>query len=427
MAGGVKDGPTMKGGLVKRGDTWSYVVRVRDPLTGKKKARWVGGFATQREARAARDAARDAANKGTSVAPSRVTVREYLEEWLEGQATQRKPTTLASYTMHVRHHIVPRIGGERLQELTPGTLTALYAALLTEGRRSKRKTPAGCKPEPNTGLSASTVRRVAATLHKALADAVSVGLLPANPCDRAKPPKVERDADGAGVMKTWTPEQLGAFLTSVADDRYYALWHLAAHTGMRRGELAGLAWSDVDLQAGAVSVQRARVALPSGEVRESKPKTDRGRRRIDIDPATRAALKLWSERQAREHDEQHVASSGYVFTDVDGGPLHPDFISRAFRMHQRRAARALAKRGKEQGGKMTLPVIRFHDLRHTHASILMVSGVPAKVVSERLGHSTVAFTLQVYSHVLPGMQAEAAERFAAAVAKAAPALRVANA
>ncbi len=407
-----KNGPAMKDGLMKRGSTWSYVVRVRDPHTGRKKARWVGGFATQREAREARDTARDAANKGTSVAPSRITVREYLEEWLEGRSAEVRPTTLASYTMHVKRHIVPRIGGERLQELTPATVTAFYGALLSEGREPKRKPAKGEKPLPPTGLSASTVRRVAATLHKALADATMMGLLPLNPCDRARPPKVERDADEAGEMRTWTPEELGSFLAAVAADRCYALWHLAAHTGMRRAELAGLRWTDVDFEASAVSVQRGRVVVPRGGIKVGNPKTKQSRRRVHIDPATMKALKAWREQQARENREQHVKPSGYVFTDVDGGPLHPDFISRAFRTHIRRAG---------------VPDIRFHDLRHTHASILIAAGVPAKVVSERLGHSTVAFTLQVYSHVLPGMQADAAERFAEAVSKAAPALRVANA
>ena len=153
--GGQVKAQPVKDGLVKRGSTWSYIVRVRDPQTGKMKDQWKGGFATQTEARTARNDARSASDKGTAVAATRITVSEYLQEWLEASETRVRPTTLASYRQHVDGYIVPRIGGERLQQLTPTMVDKLYATLLKEGRAPKTKPEEGEKPATATGLSAS--------------------------------------------------------------------------------------------------------------------------------------------------------------------------------------------------------------------------------------------------------------------------------
>jgi len=405
--------PKMKDGLMKRGETWSYVVRVRDAKTGKMKSRWIGGFKTQGEARRARNDARAAADKGTAVAASKITVREYLEQWLEGYASQVKPTTYVSYKLHVDKYIVPRIGAERLQQLTPMMVGQLYAVLQKQGGHDRHKLKDGEKPKV-VPLSATTVRRVRATLHKALADAVEQRLIPYNPADAVRAPKVERDADDAGEMKAWTREELDTFLVSCASDRLYPMWRLAAWTGMRRGEVAGLVWRDVDLNAGTITVQRARVTVKSAEVRESKPKTATGRRNVDLDEETRSALEAWQDRQKAERKEWpgEWPAHGLVFTLEDGSALHPDYLSRWFH--------SLSKKAK-------LPEIRLHDLRHTHATLLLAAGVPVKVVSERLGHSTQAFTMTVYQHVLPGMQREAVQLVADAKTKAARRLRAVGA
>ena len=397
---------TVKDGLTKRGSTWTYLVRVRDPLTGRMKNQWKGGFETRAEARTARNDARAASDKGTAVAATRITVRAYLQQWLEASETRVRPTTLVSYRQHVDGLIVPRIGGERLQQLTPSMVDRLYADLLKTGREPKTKPKEGEKPAPATGLSANTVRRVGATLHKALQDAVKKKLIPFNPADAAELPKVQRDADGAGDVQTWTREELDAFLAHVASDRLYPLWRLAAWTGMRRGELAGLTWRDVDLEAATITVKRARVTVSSTDVRESKPKTHKGRRQVELDEETKAALEAWQDRQQAERKAWpgEWPSHGLVFTLQDGSALHPDYLSRAFRAHAKRAK---------------LPTIRLHDLRHTHATLLLAAGVPVKVVSERLGHSTVAFTMEVYQHVLPGDQRDAVQNLANAKTKAA--------
>ncbi len=397
--------PKMKDGLMQRGSTWSYIVRVRDASTGKMKDQWKGGFATKTEAKTARNDARSASDKGTSVAATRISVAEYLEQWLEASETRVRPTTLVSYRLHVEEYIVPRIGAERLQQLTPSMIDRLYSELLKTGRRPKRKPKKGEKPLEATGLSTTTVRRAASTLHKALADATKKKLIPFNPADAAELPKIERDADGAGDVRTWTREELDTFLADLAGDRLFPMWRLAAWTGMRRGEVCGLTWRDVDLEAGTITVQRARVTVKSADVRESKPKTAKGRRQVELDEETRAALHAWQDRQKAEREEWpgEWPAHHLVFTLQDGSALHPDFLSRAFRAHVKRAE---------------LPTVRLHDLRHTHATLMLAAGVPVKVVSERLGHSTVAFTMEVYQHVLPGMQRAAVQNLADAKTKA---------
>ena len=221
MADDSKKAPSMKDGLVKRGSTWSYVVKVRNPKTGKKTNRMVGGFATRDEARIARDDARADANKGTAVAASKITVAEYLEAWLEGYASQVRPTTHRGYAFHVRNYIVPRIGAERLQQLTPMMVGQLYAVLQREGGQDRHKLKEGESPK-RRALSASTVGRVRATLHRALADAVVQRLIPYNPSDAVRAPKVEQHADGAGEMQVWTREELDQFLASCATDRLFS-------------------------------------------------------------------------------------------------------------------------------------------------------------------------------------------------------------
>lgn len=407
------DKPKMKDGLMQRGSTWSYVVRVRDPHTGKMKDQWKGGFKTKTEARTARNDARAASDKGTAVAATRITVKEYLADWLEVSETRVRPTTMVSYRLHIDKYIVPRLGAERLQQLTPSMIDRLYSDLLKAGRQPKRKPKKGEKLKP-MGLSTTTVRRAASTLHKALADATKKKLIPYNPANAAELPRIERDSDGAGDLRTWTREELDAFLRHVSSDRLSPMWRLAAWTGMRRGEICGLTWRDVDLEAGTITVQRARVTVKSADVRESKPKTAKGRRQVELDTDTRAALVAWQKTQEAERKEWPDAwpEHGLVFTLQDGSALHPDYLSRGFRAHVK---------------KTKLPKVRLHDLRHTHATLMLAAGVPVKVVSERLGHSTAAFTMEVYQHVLPGMQREAVQNLANTKTKAARHLKAVGA
>jgi integrase len=209
-----------------------------------------------------------------------------------------------------------------------------------------------------------------------------------------RPEAADPPAARSPEQKVWLPQELAAFLAHVRDDRLYALWLLVATTGMRRGELAGLRWVDVDFDHATVSPTIPRVVVDH-QVHDSAPKTERARRRLALDPVTLAALE--GQRKLQAEDRQTVGGRyrdyGYVFTWPDGRPLHPENIANWFEQHTKSAG---------------LPRIRLHDVRHSYATAALKAGISAKVISERLGHASVAFTLQTYSHVIPGMDKDAA-------------------
>jgi integrase len=304
--------------------------------------------------------------------------------------SQLRVSTFDSYRRNIELHILPRVGQIPLQKLVPEDLDGLYAALGADGRRDGR---AG-------GLSPKSIRLVHLILHKALSDARRKGTVPINVAELADPPKL--GAAKRREIHAWTAEELRTFLDQVASHRLQPAWFVASHTGMRRGEVLGLRWSDVDLDRRRLAVQQA-VILVAYELIISDVKTDRGRRTIDLDDRTVAVLRAWRKRQV---EERLLVGDAYqhndlVFARPDGAPTNPDLFSQSF-------DRAVARSG--------LPRIRPHDLRHTHATILLQAGVPVKVVSERLGHANPAFTITVYQHVNPGMQADAATVFSDLVA-----------
>ena len=230
--------PQLRDGVIKRGGSWSYVIRVPDPSTGVSKPKWVGGFDTEEDAKAARDEARVRARRGEYVNRSASTVADYLTEWMEAHASTVKPKTLAGYRHDIDHYIVPRIGRMRLQALRPAVISKLYRDLAEHGGREGRP------------LSTITVSHIHRTLRKALADAVDVEqLLAANPAARSKRPK----SSAVEPIQVWTTEQLGSFLTAARSHHLFAFYRLGAYTGARRGELLYLRWSAVDLDAAEVT------------------------------------------------------------------------------------------------------------------------------------------------------------------------------
>jgi integrase len=390
----------VKDGIAKRGNTWSFVIRVKDPATGQSKPKWVGGFPTEDAAKAARDEARVASRRGEYVHRSGITVAAYLAEWLDGHALEVKPRTLAGYREMVDRYVVPRIGKMRVQSVTPATLTRLYLDLLEGGGKDGR------------ALSRRTVDYVHATLRKAFNDAVRVeGLLPSNPAERAKRPKVVPAKKHGEV---WDAQQLRLFLSLVAGHRWHALYRLAAYTGARRGELLALRWVDVDWAAGTIRI-RASAGMFDGERIEGTTKI--GLERTDtIDPETLRILRA----HKRDQDAERLVAgeaweeTGLVFANGLGRPIYPTApYARMVRVIQEYGT-AREKLPEDQRG-LPLPHARFHDLRHVHATLLLRDRVPVHVVAKRLGHADPSVTLRVYAHVIPDQEAEVALRFAALV------------
>ena len=370
----------MRGSVRKRGATWTWYLFAPDPATGVRRQRSKGGFRTKRECQEALNEALAALRAGTSVESSQRTLGGFLvEEWLPAvRPPKLRPSTWLSYQRSMERHVIPALGRVPLQRLGPAQLTAFYRALLEGGRRDGRG-----------GLAPKTVRNIHGALHTALRDAVRWGYVARNAAATADLPK-----GMAPEMRVWSPEQLRAFLQHVRGDPLYAAWLLFATTGMRRGEVAGLRWPDVDLDSGRVSPRRPRVVV-NYEVHVSEPKTAKGRRSLALDPATLAALREHRRRQLEDRLAvgPRWEDSGLVFTWPDGRPLHPERFSKWFEQHTRAAG---------------LPKIRLHDVRHSYATAALAAGIPAKVVSERLGHATIAITMDTYSHVLPGLDTQAA-------------------
>jgi integrase len=391
---------TLKDGVMLRGTTWSYVIRVTDPASGRSKPRWVGGFRTEAEAKAARDEARVRARRGEYVDRSRITVGEYLDQWLDGHAMEVKPKTLASYRWIIDCYVKPRIGAQRLQSVSAAMATRLYHDLLKTGGRN------------GAGLSVRTVNYVHSVLRKAFTDAVHVDhLLPVNPVERAKRPRKGTTAPSA----IWTPAQLRLFLEIARGHRLFAFFHLAAYTGARRGELLHLRWADVDLDAGAVAL-RGSAAVVDGARIEGTTKGGR-ERAVSIDAGT---VKVLKEHKAAQAADRLIAGGSwagreYVFTTGLGEPIYPDSPSQLM-------AKLIRNYNEPDGDvpkpAVPLPHVRLHDLRHIHATTLLLAGVPVHVVAHRLGHADPSITLRVYAHVMNTQTAAVAEEFVRAINEA---------
>lgn len=397
----------LRDGVIKRGDTWSYVIRVPDPETGVTRPRWVGGFATEEDAKAARDEARVQARRGEYVNRSTITVAEYLAEWVEAHAGTVKPKTLSGYRKDIERYIAPHLGRMRLQALRPATISKFYRDLAEGGGHGGRP------------LSAWTVSHVHRTLRKALADAVHVEqLMPSNPAEKAKRPRGRRTDPG----KVWTTRELDIFLEHARSHRLCAFFWLAAYTGARRGELLHLRWSDVDLDEAEVTFSGS-ASVVEGQRVEDSTKGDRSRV-VGIDASTVGVLREHRSRQAAERlaaGSDWAGRDDLVFTTEYGDPVYPDSVS-ALMAKLIRTYNEPAEPGRRNHPRKPLPPpahplpkAKLHDLRHLHATTLLLAGVPVHVVAARLGHADPAVTLRVYAHVLREQAAGVADVFAEAV------------
>ncbi len=386
----------MRGHIRKRGkNSWAVVISLgRDPATGKSRQKWYS-HKTRREAEAHLNQILAAMQGGGWTPPDKTRLMDYLERWLQDYAVAKvRATTLDSYQAIVRVHLAP-------SALGPVPLAQLSAQAI-QGYFSRKL---------QAGLSPATVHRHAMVLHKALACAVKWGQLARNPVDLTEPPKVERKE-----MRVLDDEQTRLFLAEAKrSSAYHRLYLAALLTGMRQGELLGLRWRDVDLALSMVSVQQTFYRLGK-QMLFKAPKTAKAQRTIAL-PAM-LVEELRALRYEHEENRRLIGTDyhdyGLVFCQPDGKPLHGHNIT------QGDLRRVLALEGlraelrangvPEEGLPKGLPRIRFHDLRHSHATLLLQQGEHPKVVSERLGHAGVGITLDTYSHVLPGMQERAAER-----------------
>lgn len=397
--------------MTTQGARWRYRIELPpDPTTGKRRQATRRGFRTKREAdRARREAIADV-DDGTHIPSSRRTVGAWLEEeWLpsirprSAEAGRRHRGTVSAatherYAGDLRRYVIPRIGAVQLQALTAAMLDGLYDELERAGGRGGRP------------LSSKTVANVAGALHKALADAVKRGRIKRSPADAVSPPTP------AGTHTSWwSIEELRTFLHFVEEDELYAAWLLFATTGARAGEVAGLTWGDLDFDAGWMRVDWTLGHFGHTLTWKPRPKSRAGERTMALDPATVTALRQRKRVQAEARllagpawqdtftDWQGLARSGLVWTYGDGSPIHPKTLYERF-------LRLSAEAG--------LPRIRLHDVRHSYASAVLASASgwhDVKIISQRLGHSSVAITLDTYSHVLPAADEKIAHTLASTI------------
>ncbi|MBI2850692.1 MAG: site-specific integrase [Chloroflexi bacterium] len=373
----------MRGHIVKRGkDSYSIVLSLgADPVTGKRKRQWVSVKGDSKTAQKRLTELLRQLDTGTFVKPDKTSLGDYFERWLEDYARANlSPRTAQGYAQIFHTYAIPALGHLTLTQLRPQHLQNYYSERL------------------NDGLSAMTVMHHAMVIHKALQTAVKWGLLNHNLADAVELPRPKRTE-----MQIWDEHEMATFLEAAQPHPLYPLFYISLFTGMRRSEVLGLRWSDVDLMLGQVSVNRALHVLKGGQVFFSSPKTAKGRRTIALPPSATLLLKRHWEKQVSERllVGSRVASDSPVFSDINGDPLRPDTVTHAW-----------TKLVRQTG----LKYIRLHDARHTHASLLLKQGVHPKVAQERLGHATISTTLDIYSHVAPGMQEAAAVRFDEALA-----------
>ena len=369
--------------------SWGFVVDLPPAPDGRRRRRKRTGFESHQKADEALQKSLAGPGEKVPKANATMTVHDFLmERWLPTMSMSIEATTLEGYRGLIERYVLPRIGDVNLTELDAVTLNWLYADARQNGRIR------GDEP-----LALKTVREIHVTLHRAFEDAVRWNYLGENPAGRSNPPSATAAKNARKMaIRTWTAEQVEAFAVQFADHPFFPLWLLAASTGLRRSELLGLRWQDVDLDRGLLAVRRVLVKVGGKARFKDAPKSQHGYRTIRISGVVVDELRR---AKARQEEQRGGASTlenyDLVFCRPDGAPFHPDYVTETIRNLI------------EESG---LPKIRpLQDLRHTHATLLLADGENAKVVQERLGHHSHSFTADTYQHVMPGMDEAAASRF----------------
>jgi integrase len=378
----------MKGHLRERppgSGNWYAVIDIRDPATGERKRKWHSLDAKgKRQAQIELAEIVSQLNGGTYLEPGKTTMAQFFDRWLDHMRSQVSPRSYERYVEIARKNLVPLLGGVILSKLQPAQISDAYAKALEKGRR-----------DGSGGLSPRTVHHMHRILKQSLRQAAKWRLLAYNPADAVNPPRVR-----VKPMQTYDLAQTVELIEAMRGTRMLVPTLLAVLCGLRRGEIAALRWGRVDLAAASLAIVESAEQTAAG-IRYKEPKSGKARN-VALSATVVEELKAWRARQAQEFLRLGVRPDGdsFVVTQADGSPLQPRSLTHEW-------VRLIATTG--------LPRLRFHDLRHAHATHLLASGVHPKVASERLGHSKVGITLDLYSHVMPGMQEDAAAKVDAAL------------
>jgi integrase len=359
----------MKGSVRKRGKTWYYTVDL-PRINGKRKQKTKGGFKTKKEAEKALALVLADIERGEYIIEDKkVTLNELIRDWLNFQKWRVKPTTHYIYVRLFKTHIQNGIGRCKISEIKPINITRYYQDLVDF-------------------LSPSTIKLIHRVINGSFAWAVKMEMLNRNPAQGLELPRKKRSG-----LTIWTKEEVNRFLSVAKKESvYYPIYYLAITTGMRRGEILGLKWQDIDFEQGVINIQRSWTTTGK-EAILTDTKTNFSARSINISKNVIEILKAHRKKQ-EEHLKLLGIKTDFVFVNRNGNLIRHNNLWRSFKTMQEKAG---------------VPLIRFHDLRHIHASILLQKGVHPKIVSERLGHSSIKITLDIYSHLVPGMQKQAAD------------------
>lgn len=368
----------MRGHIRKRGVGYQIVVDIgRDPLTGKRKQKSVGGFKTKKEAEKALAEMIAKVEKGEYFEETNMTLEEYLNKWLEYTKYNVSENTYIFYKEITTKRLIPMLGKIELKKLKAINIQTFLTEILN-----------------SENVSPTTVRHYYNVLNIALNQAVKMQLIQINPCNSVIPPKKKENK-----INVLTPEQVKILLDFTKESEFSVMYiplHLALFCGLRRGEILGLQWNNVDFENNLIRISDNMVKVGT-KAKMTTPKSDNSVRTVAILNETVNILKQHRKKQLENKllFGSQYNDTNFVCTWPDGRHLKPDYLTHTLKK--------LLK-------KCNLPDIRFHDLRHTHATLLLMQGVNPKIVAERLGHSKVDITLDTYSHVLPEMQQEAVRK-----------------
>lgn len=362
----------MRGHITKRGSGYSIVIDIgNDPQTGKRQQKRFSGYKTKKEAQSSLATIIHELEQGLFVLPTSTTLKEFFGYWLEQSKIKLSPTTVYSYEVIINNHIIPIMGNIKLTDLKPIIINEYYNNKLES-------------------LSGRTVLHHHRMLRKALQDAVNWQIIRDNPCDSVEPPKAKKYRPDV-----YDKEDIKKLIIAISGHELEAHISLALFLGLRRGELLALKWSDINYEHSTITIQR-NLVIANSKLLLKEPKTEDSTRTIVLTPEILEILRKHKINQKEQKLKfgKYYTDSNFIFTKENGENINPGSFSHTFADFLK---------------KNNLRHIRLHDLRHTNATLMLMSNVPAKIASARLGHSNISTTLDIYSHVLKDMEKEVSD------------------